>query len=183
MAIIISNTSPIIALAKVDALHLILEVFGITKFYVTDEVFAEIKDPNTREKISRFIAEGKLEVMPPIADTTNLNAIAYDIAASNPKPDPKTWPLTQHIGEASVILKGKDLKADFLLMDDVGGRWTASASGLKRITHFKVIRMAVDKGILSKPEALNYLSILMEKGYKYQNAEYYKRLWSNEQPP
>lgn len=179
MALVISNTSPIIALARVNALRLILKVFDTDKFYITQEVFNELKDKNTREKVSTLISQGKLGIMPKATNISELNSIAYEISIRNPKPDPKTWVLSQHIGEASVILKGREHKADFLLMDDWGGRQVANEKGFKRIRHFAVICKAVENSILSKSDALKYLSIL-EKEYKYENAEHYRRLWSNE---
>jgi len=178
MVVIISNTSPIILLARVDALNLVLKVFNIDKFSITQEAFDEIKDANTRGKTLKLIDEGKLEVLPKATDNAALHKIAYEVALANPKPDPKTWRIEQHLGEASVILSGEKNKVEFVLMDDIGGRQIANKRGLKCLHHFDIIKQAVKKSILSKKDAYSHLCAL-EKEYKYENAEYYKELWSN----
>jgi len=179
MTIVISNTSPLIFLAAASALDLVPQVFDVPKFYITKEVRDEIRDKDTSSQVEKLIADGKLEILPEAKDKNLLNSIANEIALSNPKQDPKTWVAAQHIGEASVILAGKEKGADFLLMDDKGGRHVArTGHGLKCLDHFTVIKQAVNKSIINKADALKCLTILKTR-YKYENTDYYEKEWSN----
>ncbi|MFH1435595.1 MAG: DUF3368 domain-containing protein [Pseudomonadota bacterium] len=100
--IVVSNASPIIALARVDCLHLLGEIFG--ELNVSRQVFKEIAKQGTRRPGARAMKE---------AAWIHQKGVSLDeIRASRER----TTGLSD--ADLSVLCLAHDLKADLVLVDE-----------------------------------------------------------------
>lgn len=146
----ISNTSPIIFLAKINRLNLLKSLYGdisITK-EVRDELFVNGK-PDT-EVISKAIQEGIISIKGPN----------------------KLLPLGVGKGEDSAISLAVESK-DSLIIDDSFATTVAKSLNIKTLRTTTVIFTALKKRLITRLEALNLINKIIEEGY-YIAPKYYK---------
>ena len=148
----ISDSSPIIFLAKINELNILEKLFkNIT---ISPEVKEEILvDGKSDSKIiSRAIEQGWIKIE---AQKSNLN-------------------LRLGKGEDSAINLAKE-KDDSLLIDDALGIKAANSFNIKNIRTTTVILMALKKKLINKKEAINLINKLIGLGY-YISPKYYSLL-------
>jgi predicted nucleic acid-binding protein len=183
-AVVISNTSPLINLGKIDALNLIPLLFSSEEFdiVVPAEVMAEIKSPLNKQ--IRYMHEiGQIIISPPFMDSVmdKVRPIAEEIAINART---TTYNPEQHYTEAYVIVKGEIIKSSvgsaFVLMDEKVAKTIAKKKGLRTMTHINIITECVNEGILTRKNGLGMLERLDSKGVKYRQGmlDYYRIIWS-----
>ncbi len=145
----ISNTSPLICLARINQLELLKVLF--TEIIIPKEVKEEL------------FVDGKLG--------QHLLQEAFTagwILLSNPK---KIISLGLGKGEVAAISLAKE-QGDTIILDDAAAIKAAEALNIPTIRTTTVLFMAVQKKLLTKKEALLYLNLLIENGY-YIAPRYY----------
>ena len=134
---VVSNTSPLIFLSKLDALELLAECFSSVS--IPNAVIDELKGlvpPEfvVRKSISKF---GSSYVKGALGNL--------------------------HLGELEAIVLAQESKADFVLLDDRAARNKAVRSGLSVMGTVGVLKLANSKGLLTANEASNYYDLLINK--------------------
>lgn len=177
----ISNTSPLINLGKVDALDLIPALFSHDNYdvIVPTEVIEEINPP-LNDQIRAMEKKGKIIISPPFISSimNNVIPIAEEIAINA-----QIWNPSQHYTEACVIVKGNMAKialgSAFVLIDEKVAKTIAKKKGLRAMTHVNIIEECARKEIITQSEALNLLEKLVSKGVKYRTGmlEHYRTVW------
>lgn len=135
---IVSDSSPLIALAKIGMLDIIKYDIVIPK-----AVFDEITRPN-RQYAKELYKWGKDKTI----EVTNKKAVEYLV-------------LIVDRGEAETIALAEELNADAVLIDDLKARKIAKLRGLNIIGTIGVLLDAKEKGIIGELKPL--LDMLIKK--------------------
>ena len=139
---IISNTTPIISLLKINKLSLLKKLYG--KIIVPFAVYQEIE-------------EGKDK--PYYTDLFSINWIEIK-KIQNSKSREYIFDLDK--GEAEVLILAKEIDADLVILDEIMGRRYAKQLGIVLTGTIGVLLKAKEKGYISSLK--NILSELTEKG-------------------
>ena len=134
--IVVSDSSPLIALAKIGSLQPMQSLFGTV--CIPPEVERELSAKRTAEGVPDILglAHGWLIVRPPLAL----------------RPFPRLDP-----GEAAAISLALELGASALLIDEKAGRKVAAANGLEVIGTVGVLEEAAGRGLLDLEVAFERL--------------------------
>jgi len=134
---VVSNTSPLIFLSKIDALELLAECFD------------DIAIPNA------VITELKGLVLPDfiIRKTISESGSSYVKGALG----------NLHLGELEAIVLALETKANFVLLDDLIARNKATRSGLNVMGTVGVLKLANSKGLQTAKETSDYYDLLVNK--------------------
>jgi predicted nucleic acid-binding protein len=128
---IVSNSSPLIALAKIEMLDILRDDIVIPK-----AVFDEITKPE-KEYAKELHGWGKDKII----EVKNGKAVEY-------------LELIIDRGEAETIVLAEELNADAVLIDDLKARKIANLRGLNVIGAIGVLLNAKDKGLISEVKPL-----------------------------
>lgn len=134
--IVVVNSTPIIALSVIDQLHLFKNLYGkiIIPKAVQDEVMAK------EDSVTRLALEE--------AEAWIITKTVTDIAAK------KFFKVQLHEGEVEVMLLGKELEADLLVIDDYIAREYAKYLDFKITGTLGVILRAKGNGIIKEVKPL-----------------------------
>jgi predicted nucleic acid-binding protein len=127
---VVSNTSPIVALAAIGRLDLLRAVHG--EIAIPSAVFDEIAVAGAGEPGAREVTEADWVKRYPVANTTLVNALGLELDA----------------GEAQAIALAVEIHADLILLDERLGRRAARRLGLTINGTLGVIIAAKDLGLL-----------------------------------
>ncbi|HLC73111.1 MAG TPA: DUF3368 domain-containing protein [Candidatus Nanoarchaeia archaeon] len=159
---VVSNTSPILYLAKLGKLELLKKLFN--KVFIPREVYKEAV-LNGREKgfvdatlIERAIKDHWIEVKDVVS---NKNISIYSEI---------------DVGEQEAIELAKNLNSKLLLIDDAPARVIAESFGLSVKGTLFVLMKAYSKKIINKIETKNLLSRLISLGFRISPELYGKIL-------
>ncbi len=144
MAIIISDAGPLIALAQIDELHLLDQLFG--QVQIPDEVMQEclVKQGADTEIIQQAVKDSKLNIV-------NVN-IEYEFPRSLGK------------GECGAMQLALNNDQSLLTIDDQLARRNAIRLKLNFIGTAKVLTLAERKGLISSAETS--LLSMIDNGYR-----------------
>jgi predicted nucleic acid-binding protein len=152
--LIVSDSSPVIALAICDKLELLNKLFD--QVYVPQAVFNELAIPHkpNAEKIIEWARDKVITVK----DTTVVKALSSNL-------DP---------GESEALSLYWETSADFLLIDEKRGRNVALRNGVKIIGTVGILFAAKQRGLITfiKP----FLDILIYNGFRISNIHYHQYL-------
>ena len=125
--IVVTNSTPIISLAKIDKLHLLRDIFG--KIYVPNAVYKEVALKGKGRPGSKEIEEAEWVASKEVYNiTSKKHLLAY---------------LDE--GEAEVILLADELSADLVIMDERKGYEVLSnLLNIKVIGTIAILSMAKD---------------------------------------
>ena len=136
--IVVSDTTPIISLLKMNRLQLLHCLFG--RVYIPFAVFEELTgNPKYQEEVS-VLRESDFIQVEEVANTGDVQTIKND---------------GLDIGESEAIVLAKQLSADILLMDEAKGRIVASRHGLQIMGTVGILLQAFKDGFLSYHEAVD----------------------------
>ena len=156
---VVSNTSPLIWLAKIGRIILLKKLFG--EVVIPEEVYKEAVERGLKEGFSDALAikecieQGWIKI-----SKLNENEIklcekmmehAFEI----------------HFGEAQAITLARKINA-LLLMDESSGRAFAETLGLKVKGTLYVIMKALRKELLDRAEAKEIVLMLVSKGFRIE---------------
>jgi len=155
---IVSDASPLINIAKAGKLYLMKELFG--KVLIEEEVKRETIDKGKEEGapdalvIENAVADGWIEVEK-IDEERSFTGI--------------------HKGESNSILLAKKHKC-LVIIDEEDAREVARAMGLKVRGSLYVLKASVEKGLISKDDAIRTLDDMIEDGFRISIKIYVKFL-------
>jgi predicted nucleic acid-binding protein len=144
---VISNSSPLIALASIEELDLIRKLWG--RIIIPRSVFKETVVAGKKKSGSMEIA-GACRSWIKVTKVKNRQEVVALQAVLEE-------------GEAEVITLGQEVKGDLLLLDNKEPRLFAETLNLAVLGTIGVIKMAWQKGILSDP--VSRLQELRLKGF------------------
>jgi len=154
--IIISDTTPIVALLKVNQLHLLRDLFG--NVVISKAVFEELTtNPLYSEEAQAVRGSSFLEIIP----VTDFSSVEQLI---------KIFRLD--LGESESIVLAKELKATRLLIDERKGRSVAETNGISIMGTIGVLMPGYKKGLLTTSEALNCLEKMKRSGIRISDSLY-----------
>lgn len=139
---VISNTTPILSLLKINKLPLLKELYG--KIIIPNAVFQEIETGREKQYYQDLSLLSWIDIME-IKDSASKTS--FDELDD---------------GEAEVLILAKEQKADLVLMDEIMGRKFARQLDFNLTGTIGVLLKAKENGIISSVTEL--LSELTEKG-------------------
>lgn len=139
---IITNTTPILSLLKINKLDLLKELYG--KVTVPSAVYQEIE-------------KGKKK--PYYQD---LKQVAWIEIENIKNPDSRAFFVDLDDGEAEVLILAKEQNADLVVMDEIMGRQYAKQLGFNLTGTLGILLKAKDKGLINSLREI--LTELIEKG-------------------
>lgn len=146
--IVISDTTPLISLLKIDRLNLLEKMFGTVQ--IPKGVFAELTDNPKYESEAEIIRNSAfIEVVEEI-DENYVSLLRRSTGLD--------------LGESEAIYLSDNKKADLLLMDEVRGREVAVRMGIKIMGTIGILGLAYEDSIISKEEIKEAIEILRDAG-------------------
>ena len=139
---IISNTTPILSLLKIDKLYLLKELYG--KIIVPFAVYQEIE----RGKVKPYYQD--------------LSSIKWIEIRKIENPKSREYIVDLDKGEAEVLILAKEINADLVILDEIMGRRYARHLEIPLTGTIGVLLKAKEKGYISSLK--NILTELTEKG-------------------
>lgn len=137
--LIVSDTTPIIALVKADRLNLLEQLFGTVLLprAVHNEL---VGNPAYADEACLILSSTFLQVHD-VSDRSSVQAIR-EIAGLD-------------AGESEAIALATEKQADYLLMDEHKGRQTAKKMRIRITGTIGILLKAYDEGLLSKQDVLD----------------------------
>jgi predicted nucleic acid-binding protein len=154
--VVVSNATPIIALSSVNRLDILKALFK--EIFITEEVKAEL------------IAKERYGAEFPFLDWVKIKKVRN-------REFNKALSLELGPGEASVIALGKEINANFVIIDEKDGHTKAKNFGLNPIRTLAILEAAKKKGLIDriKPIVLE----MVDKGIWYKKKMIIKFLKDN----
>ena len=146
--IVISDTTPIISLLKINHLDLLEKLFG--EVLIPKGVFAELTENSRFQEESKIVkACGFIKVVEEIDEgyvTLLRRSTGLDL------------------GESEAIYLSDNGKADLLLMDEVRGREVATRMGIKIMGTIGILGIAYQDSLISKDEIKEAVETFRDAG-------------------
>lgn len=145
--IVVANTTPIISLAAINRLDILEKMFG--KIVIAEAVYNEMKAKRNY---------GYDEVDSGFIEVKSIQGVLY-----------KDFLLSElDLGEAETIILAKELKADFVIIDESLGYKIANNVGLTAIRTLSILLRAKQRGFISELKPL--LDEMIAKGRWYSDS-------------
>ncbi len=144
---VVSNTTPIISLLKIDKLHILKDLYE--EIIIPQEVFNEIEAGKNKEYYADF---SKIEWIK-IKKIKDEKSLSYFLDLDK--------------GEAETIILSSELGADLIILDETLGRYHAKHAKLKVTGTLGILLKAKKSGLL--PELKPLLYELKDKGIWLSN--------------
>lgn len=156
---VISDTTPIISLLKINRIELLRELFG--DVLIPESVFFELT--------ANPVFQEEIEI---IKNCSFIKHVAVDnqLAVTEIR-----YSTGLDLGESEAIVFARDNNVDLLLMDEVKGRRIAAEMGLSISGTIGVLIAAYNAGMLTKTEIMNCADILRSNN-RHISAKLYKQL-------
>jgi uncharacterized protein len=139
---VVSNTTPILSLLKVNKLHILKDLYH--ELYIPQEVYLEIEAGNDKEF---YVDLTKIEWIK-ILKIQNEKSLLFFLDLDK--------------GEAEAIVLANEIDANLIILDETLGRFHANHIGLKVTGTIGILLKAKEKGIIDKIEPI--LIELTKKG-------------------
>jgi len=148
--LIVSDASPIIALAVCDKLNLLDKLFD--RVCIPQAVFDELAVPDKPK--SRDIVEWAKDKVIQIKNNAVIAVLSMNL----------------DIGEAEALALYWETTADFLLIDEKRGRIIAHRNGIKTIGTIGILLLSKQKGFITSIKF--YLDLLIQNGFHLSEVFY-----------
>ncbi|WP_297495138.1 DUF3368 domain-containing protein [Thermococcus sp.] len=129
---VVSNSGPLIALAKVGKLYVLRELFG--KIIIPRAVWIEVVEKGRGKPGSDEVASAEWIEVVEVKDRLSVDILRSEI----------------EIGEAEAIVLAKELDADLLLLDEKIPRIIAKSLGLNVTGSLAVLFLAWKRGLIDE---------------------------------
>ena len=158
----VSNTSPLIWLAKIGKLELLKELFG--EIIISEQSYIEAVEKGLEEGFSDAL------VIKVACDQGWIRAMQLDEKQSELCQKIMNHSFELHLGEAQAMVLARGAGEDaLLLMDDSSGRAFAETWGLKVKGVLYVVLAAMRSDLLDKAEAKEAVLTLVQKGFRIES--------------
>ena len=154
--IVVSDTTPLISLLKINRIDLLEKLFG--EVLIPEAVFNELTIDERFQLEANQIRQKKYITVKPI---TNLNAVNLLKRATG---------LDQ--GESEAIILTDEYNEDLLLMDEAKGRTVSTQMGLKIMGTIGILMAAYEERQLTANEVRECISGLQREGRHISNKHY-----------
>lgn len=134
--IVVSDSSPLIALCRIGKLNLLHDLFG--KLIIPDAVWLEVVESDPGKAGVREIFEATWIEQQTVKDRPLVNLLRQDLGA----------------GESEAIVLARECCADVLLMDERRGREAAKRLGLTCTGLIGILLEARRRGVVSDPASI-----------------------------
>ena len=159
--IVVSDTTPLISLLKINRLDLLKKLFG--DVLIPQAVFDELTDDERFRLEADQIREKKFIVFKPVNNPESTNILK------------RATGLDQ--GESEAIVLTDELKADLLLMDEAKGRNISAQMGLRIMGTIGILMAAYEEDELSSDEVRECIAGLQHAG-RHIGQRHYQMLLS-----
>ena len=159
--IVVSDTTPLISLLKIDKVYLLEKLFG--KIFIPQAVFNELVVDK------RFIKEADI--------IRNNSHIEVKEVGSLEAVDILRRATGLDIGESEAIVLADELKADVLLMDEAKGRNVSKDLGHNVMGTIGIIMVAYEENLLTSEDVKECIEQLKKSG-RHIERRYYNMLLS-----
>ena len=159
--IVVSDTTPLISLLKINRLDLLKKLFG--DVLIPQAVFDELTDDERFRLEADQIREKKFIVVKPVNNPESTNILK------------RATGLDQ--GESEAIVLTDELKADLLLMDEAKGRNISAQMGLRIMGTIGILMAAYEEDELSSDEVRECIAGLQHAG-RHIGQRHYQMLLS-----
>ena len=159
--IVVSDTTPLISLLKINRLDLLKKLFG--DVLIPQAVFDELTDDERFRLEADQIREKKFIVVKPVTNPESTNILK------------RATGLDQ--GESEAIVLTDELKADLLLMDEAKGRNVSAQMGLRIMGTIGILMAAYEEDELSSDEVRECIAGLQHAG-RHIGQRHYQMLLS-----
>ena len=139
--IVVSNTSPLIFLSKIEKLDLIKKLYK--KVNISEEVFKEINSKKSEEV--NYFNKSKIYKIHKLKNIKKFNLGE---------------------GEEATITLALKLKADLVLLDDQKARFIVDNLNIKYIGTIGILLLSLKKELIKHDEFKNLINKLMDSGYR-----------------
>lgn len=157
--IVVSDTTPIISLVKIDKIDLLQELFG--NVLIPEAVYEELTEN------PRFFDEAEIikncEFIHKVYAERKDSIISLQRATGLDR------------GESEAIICTDEKKADLLLMDEAKGRFVAKQMGINVMGTLGILFESYKKNLIKREEILNCLDIMRATG-RYISEDLYRQL-------
>jgi len=148
----ICDSSVLIGLAKIAKLELLKEIFDV--LYVPEAVFNEVVTKGKGKSGVKEVSEAKWIYKRPVKDRRTVEMLTAEMG----------------LGEAEVLVLGKELKADWLIIDDERARTAAIAAGFQVIGLAGILLLAKQRKLT--PSVKPLLDELQDKNFRLSKLIY-----------
>ncbi|MBR6296532.1 MAG: DUF3368 domain-containing protein [Treponema sp.] len=145
--IVISDTTPLISLIKIDRLDLLEKLFG--SVYIPHGVFDEVSAESLYEDEAELVKNADF-IKIKDADSEKVSLLMRATGLD--------------LGESEAIVLTETLNADLTLMDEVHGRTVAHRMGLHIMGTVGILGMAKEQNLISKDEIRQYIAVFKATG-------------------
>ncbi|MEE1518125.1 MAG: DUF3368 domain-containing protein [Lachnospiraceae bacterium] len=148
--LIVSDTTPIISLMKIEQLYLLEKMFGY--IVIPKAVYDEL---TVNEKFAKEILKIKEAEFVKVGEVKNDSSV--NILRNVTGLD---------AGESEAIVMAGEKEADLLLMDEHKGRQVAKKLGIKITGTIGILLQAFDEGMMSKEDVKKCILVLKESNIR-----------------
>ena len=159
--IVVSDTTPLISLLKINRLDLLKKLFG--DVLIPQAVFDELTDDERFRLEADQIREKKFIVVKPVNNPESTNILKRATGFDQ--------------GESEAIVLTDELKADLLLMDEAKGRNVSAQMGLRIMGTIGILMAAYEEDELSSDEVRECIAGLQHAG-RHIGQRHYQMLLS-----
>lgn len=146
--IIVSDTTPLISLLKINRLNLLEKLYG--SVFIPKAVFDELTSNKKFHTEADLISAANFIECKEISDTTALKILRRITLLD--------------LGESEAIILAQELNADVLLMDEAKGRRVAEQLGIKISGTLGILIDSFESGLLSASDVNECLDTLQKSG-------------------
>ncbi|MCD8397697.1 MAG: DUF3368 domain-containing protein [Lachnospiraceae bacterium] len=146
--IVISDTTPIISLLKINHLDLLQELFG--EIWIPDAVYKELISNERFNQESRQIIDAEYVKKVAVGDSKSVSLLRRATGLD--------------AGESEAIILSDENRADILLMDEAKGRLVAKQMGLTIMGTVGILMTAFEEHLLTALEIEQCIKTLQENG-------------------
>ena len=146
--IVISDTTPIISLLKINKLELLEKLFGVVQ--IPKGVFSELTENQRFQNEAKIVQESSFIQVVNEIDENYVSLLRRSTGLD--------------LGESEAIYLSDNGKADLLLMDEVRGREVAARMGIRIMGTIGILTIAYEDSLISKDEIKDAIETLRDAG-------------------
>jgi len=149
---VVCDSTVLIGLAKIDKIDLLKQI--VTDVYMPEAVFNEVVGRGIERPGAKEIHNADWIKTAPVKDKRTIQMLIAEIGR----------------GEAETLVLGKELNADWLIIDDGRARAAAASAGFKIIGLAGILLLAKDLGLIRSVKSL--LDELKSKNFRLSDRIY-----------